>query len=299
MKHTVGVTILMLVLFFVSQFLGLTILDAYVDKVQTLATGELTYKPLPFDQERPEVEENYSFVYIFIALIVGTIIALGLIKWKLFNVWKVWFFIALWLTIAISLAAFVNEITAAIIGLVIALLKLLKRSVWFHNITEVLVYAGVAAILVPVMNIFAGIMLLVIVSIYDFYAVYKSKHMVTLAEAQSSMDFFAGFSIPYDKKSGSLVKPISKSEKKTSKLVSKSGSDIRMAMLGGGDIAFCLLFSGIVLKHFPILLTLLVPLGATIALGYLFFMAKEKTYYPAMPFVSVGCLLSYGLLLLL
>jgi len=38
---------------------------------------------------------------------------------------------------------------------------------------------------------------------------------------------------------------------------------------------------------------------STIALGFLFFLGKKDRFYPAMPFITTGCLIGYGIIFLL
>jgi hypothetical protein len=44
---------------------------------------------------------------------------------------------------------------------------------------------------------------------------------------------------------------------------------------------------------------LLIPVTATIALAMLLLAGKKNHFYPAMPFISVGCFIGYGLILLI
>ena len=44
--------------------------------------------------------------------------------------------------------------------------------------------------------------------------------------------------------------------------------------------------------------TLIITLFTTIALLLLFLLSKKDRFYPAMPFLSAGCLLGYGVMLL-
>ncbi len=44
---------------------------------------------------------------------------------------------------------------------------------------------------------------------------------------------------------------------------------------------------------------MIIPVTTAIALFLLFYYAKKDKYYPAMPFVSAGCLIGYALLLIL
>ena len=91
------------------------------------------------------------------------------------------------------------------------------------------------------------------------------------------------------------------------KSISQDG-EARSAILGGGDIAFPLLFAGSVMieliksglsKEIAFFQTLPIPLFAGIALFLLFVKSQKGKFYPAMPFITVGCLIGYGIVLLL
>ena len=57
MKHSFKITILLLILFLLAQFLGLGILNQYIDQEKTLAEGKTIFKELPIG-ERPPLEEK-------------------------------------------------------------------------------------------------------------------------------------------------------------------------------------------------------------------------------------------------
>jgi presenilin-like A22 family membrane protease len=299
MKHTVKITLFLVFIFLAAQVIGLAITNAYIDKEKTAETGEVVFENLPLGLERPEVEESTSFIWILVAVVVGTIILLLLIKFKIGILWKLWFFLAIWLTLAVAFGAFIPAIVAIVLGFLLAGWKILKPNVYVQNFTELFIYGGLAAIFVPIMNVFAAVMMLILISGYDMYAVWKSKHMIKLAKFQSKQKMFAGLLIPYKLPRG--VKKKKKGKKLKEKLVR-----IKTAVLGGGDIGFPLIFSGVVLKELiekgatlPFLKTLIVTLCVTIALFFLFLKGKKDKFYPAMPFISIGCLIGYGLVLLL
>ena len=83
--------------------------------------------------------------------------------------------------------------------------------------------------------------------------------------------------------------------KKLKTKTKKVSAKVRMAMLGGGDIGFTLLFSGVVLVKMGFLQAIIVSLVTTLALFLLFMYSKQNKFYPAMPFLSAGCFL--GLLI--
>jgi presenilin-like A22 family membrane protease len=289
MKHNWQITAILIFIFFLSQFVGLLIVFQYVSGFN-LETNEFEFKPLPFGQERPEVEPTSSFLPIIIAVFIGTVIALVLIRFKWYIVWKIWFFLAVWLTVTIALGAFIPSIYSLILALILALLKVFRRSVIFHNLTEIFIYSGIAAILVPIMNLLSAIVLLIVISIYDFWAVVKSGHMIELAKAQSQLKVFAGLQIPYKlPKIGKLKKiHVAKTIK------------VKSAILGGGDMAFSLLFAGVAMKYLggpDIVLglqkALIIPIFTTAALAYLLLAGKKDKFYPAMPFITAGCLIGF------
>jgi presenilin-like A22 family membrane protease len=210
-------------------------------------------------------------------------------------------------TLFFAFGAFFHALVASIASVVLTFFKVFRPNIFVHNFTEVFIYGGLAAIFVPIggFTVFYAIIILVLISIYDMYAVWKSKHMVKLANFTAESKLFAGLNIPYEKNSGKIEKisarPLVK--KGTSK-----GKEIKSAILGGGDIGFPLLFSGAVLKEIIvlnnsipliILKAFVVPVFTTIALYILFVKGEKNKFYPAMPFLTAGCLIGYGALVLI
>ena len=71
---------------------------------------------------------------------------------------------------------------------------------------------------------------------------------------------------------------------------------VELAILGGGDIVFPLIMAGIVLKAFGFWQALVISFFASLSLLFLFLWARRGKFYPAMPFLTVGCFA--GLLLI-
>ena len=300
MKHTLKITIILVLVFLAAQLMGLSILDSYIDHEALAETGNLTYSNLPIGIERPEVSEGSSFIYILLAILIGTALLLLLIKFKKMNLWKIWFLLAVIVCLTIAFSAFIGQVAALVLAIILAVSKIYKPNVFIHNITEIFIYGGLAEIFVPIMNLFAAIMLLILISLYDMYAVWKSKHMVKLANFQTSSKVFAGLAIPYKlpKKEEKIIL------KKEDKKIAKKG--IKTAILGGGDIGFPLMFAGVVMKGLlianvalPFLKIMIIPLITSIALLILLIKSEKDKFYPAMPFLTAGCLAGYGILLLI
>jgi presenilin-like A22 family membrane protease len=287
MKHPAPLTLALIALFLASQLIGLFIVSKYV---QFTPAGEVEYKELPYDIERPDVSPTYAIVMIVSAVLVGTGILLVIIHFKKFSLWKIWYFLSIFLTLAVALSAFIPQGYAALIAAVAAVFKAFKPNIIIHNLSELLIYGGLAAIFVPLLNIVTAAILLVLISAYDAYAVWKSKHMVTMAKFQTSSGVFAGLALPY--KMGDSFAPPEKSSKIPA---SKSQS----AIIGGGDMGFPLIFAGAVMLQVGLYKAMIIPVAATIALTILLLMGKKNHFYPAMPFISTGCFIGYGITLLL
>jgi presenilin-like A22 family membrane protease len=301
MKHTLLVTLVLVSIFLISQIVGLLVIERYVEeKTIDRETGQIintTYTELPFGMQRPQIEESKSYIFIIGAVLLGTVIILVLVKFRSFKIWKLWFLMSVVLCLTVSFSAFMlrYQIIAAGIAIVLALIKIYKPNVIIHNITEIFIYGGLAAIFVPVINLYAIVILLLIISVYDMIAVWKSKHMIKMAMFQAESKVFAGFSIPYKK--GISGRKNNKTREK--ERVTKDRENIQSAILGGGDIGFPLLFAGVVMKSQGFLKVLIIPLVASAGLFLLLYFAKKERFYPAMPFLTLACFVGYGIVMLL
>ncbi len=264
MKHTWQITLILLLFFLIAQFIGLAVTAEYIID-----------DDLPLGIERPEIEESTSFIPVFVFILVATVLVLVLLKFKLFRLWKFWFLLSVFFCLTVSFNAFIAQMYAIGLAIVLAIWKVLKPNMYVHNFTELFVYGALAAIFAPMFNVFSIVLLLILISVYDYIAVFKTKHMVTMAKSQEKANVFAGLYIPYGK---------------------------NVAILGGGDIGFPLLFGGVVMHQFSLGLLswqlYLIPLGAALGLMTLFLIGDKKKFYPAMPFVTIGCFVGLALVYL-
>ncbi|MFH1396880.1 MAG: presenilin family intramembrane aspartyl protease [archaeon] len=296
MKHTLQVTLFLVVMFFLAQIIGLAVINEYIDHKTTTETGEIAFTELPYGLERPEIEQGTAFIfYLTFAIVFGTLLVLLLVKLKKPFIWRMWLLFAIVLCMSLAFGAFIHPIFAFILAFILGLWKILKPNPIIHNATELFIYGGLAAIFVPIaaFTVPTAFLVLLLISLYDMYAVWKSKHMVTLANFQTQSKVFAGLSIPYTRK-----------PKKGYKLVKGT---LKTAILGGGDIGFPLMFAGVIMKDLMLkttqqtafLTTLIIPVFVSIALYILLTNGKKDKFYPAMPFLSLGCLAGYLVILLL
>src|SRR5690606_1917768 len=95
MKHPFSVTFIIIVLFIVAQLIGLHVLSQYVDIEQSAQSGQVVIEQGKYLIEPPPIENrSYSFIFITLAVLIGTLLVLLLAKYQLFSIWKVWFFLS-------------------------------------------------------------------------------------------------------------------------------------------------------------------------------------------------------------
>ena len=290
MKHDLRITFIILALFVLAQLLGLYVVNHYQE-------GK---NELPFGLQSPTIQNQsdyYSFFpSIILAFIFAILIFFFLTKVRVEFILKAWFFAVVVISLSISFLSILSPIKNAllfsfVLASCLAALKVFKRNFIVHNATEIFIYPGIASVFVPLLNPWTVIALLILISIYDAWAVWHSGIMQKMAKYQiDKLKIFSGFFVPYLSKQ--LREKIAKLKKKLPKSkLKKQKIRVNVAILGGGDIVFPIITAGVMLKAFGIVSALWVIAGATLGLTYLFFISEKKKFYPAMPFITAGIIL--------
>ncbi|MEE9323016.1 MAG: presenilin family intramembrane aspartyl protease [Candidatus Aenigmarchaeota archaeon] len=305
MKHTFSITVLMVLIFFLSQIIGLYALNVNTKVTQTPEGQVIVEHEDTAIGKRPEIYGPETFAYMLVAILIGTGLILLLVRFKKISIWKALFFFSVWMTCSITIGVFINSTLALVLCIFLAFFKVYKPNIWVHNFTELFIYAGIAIIFVPLLDIVWAVLLLLAISAYDMFAVWKSRHMIRLAEFQTKSRAFAGVMLSYKIK----VKEKIEKAKEGGKKAKEIREEFKSAILGGGDIAFPMIFAGVVMdsmikggvlaKNFAFLQALIIPVIVTVFLFFLLTMAKKDRFYPAMPFLTAGCLIGYGLVWLI
>ncbi|MEN7982284.1 MAG: presenilin family intramembrane aspartyl protease [Nanoarchaeota archaeon] len=296
MKHNWKIIAILLGMFLITQFIGLYVVNHYSNEENKL----------PFGMETPKIEKETDFYKIFPSIIIAFVIAVGLLfllnRFDMAFILKLWFFVVVIIALSISFNSVLSKLEysifiALIIALPLAFVKIYKRDFLIHNTTELFIYPGIAAVFVPILNIGTIIFLLILISIYDMWAVWKSGIMQKMAKYQiEKLNIFGGFFVPYMSKKAKLKlqkqrKMYSTTSGAKKSKVKNKGVKVNLAILGGGDVIFPIIAAGIFMIRFGIISALFVTLGATLGLSYLFFFSEKKKFYPAMPFISAGIFL--------
>ncbi len=322
MKHNLKITLLLLSMFILTQFIGLYVVDHYspIKVVNGVQENVTSPNHLPLGLEPPpennQMNAWQTLLYIIPAFVIAILIFFFLPKIKSEIFMKLWFSFVIIVALFVSTLSFVPIakyawIIALAISLPLAFFKIIKRNIVIHNITEMLIYPGIAAIFVallsspenPSRGIYSVMALLILISVYDMWAVWHSGIMQKMAKYQiNKLRIFGGFLIPYlSKQARAKIKKMKKLKRSARGDKSKK-IKVNFAILGGGDIVFPAITAGVVLRKFGFssflgiqlpLASLLVILGAVLGLGFLLFFGKKKPY-PAMPFLSAGIFVALG-----
>lgn len=297
MKHSLKIVVLLLLMFLTTQLIGLAVANVYAASNDNI----------PFGMNPPtDVNPTTSLVSIIFAIIFAVLLMFLLMKFRTELLLRLWFFFVICIAIGITTNALfikssfsaisvnlllfnisLSSLISILIALPLAFLKVFKRDILVHNATELMIYPGIAVIFIPLLNIWTTILLLVFISVYDIYAVWHAGFMQKMAKYQiKNLKIFAGFFVPYlNKKEMDILNSTPRSKLKGKKI------KVNVAILGGGDVVFPIILAGVVLRAMGILSALFVTLGAVLGLLYLFYTSEKGKFYPAMPFISAGCLL--------
>ena len=279
MKHSWNATAILTVGFILAQLIGILIISQYMikeDGETSWATPQTFLGPVEMEWKGWD-----ALMALLVIFAIGIPLMILVMKLGWIKLWKVWYGFAILLCLNVAFGAFMPMVFAFLVALVFTSLKLFRPSIITHNISELFVYGGLAAVFVPMLTTFGAVVLLLILSVYDFYAVIKSKFMVKMAKFQASTGAFAGFLVPYT------------ISKKTKKKTRKTKKSVSVALLGGGDVAFPILFIGTIVGSQGVWAALLVVPFSTASLVALFMMGKKGKFYPALPFLTVGCIVGW------
>lgn len=238
-------------------------------------------------QEAPTVT---GFVFYFL---VATLIIYLISKSKrLEKGRKVFFKAAFFLSVIfgglITLSAFTFDLLAAIIIIILVLAWQKEAIILLHNSLIVISVAGIGAVMGREFTPLTVASLLALFSVYDFIAVYKTKHMVKMAGEMIKTRAIMGLIIPF-----SFSDLLDSLEDK---------SKGEFMVLGGGDLAFPLFLTSAVTIHYGAGYALII--SGFILLGLLgsfllFTGQKEKEPIPALPPIALGSLVGYLFILIL
>ena len=261
----------------------------------TLFLGIITAKRISHILEVQKVSLSpispIQFIFYFI---VGTLLILFLIffvksKPKKGKIFKLLFVFSVFWGGLVVLNLWFNEIfpqTGGLLAFAIILFLIFlwfkKSNVFIHNLCIILAISGAGAVIGLRLNPETMVLLLIIFSVYDFLAVYKTRHMVKMAKEM----------IGYGSALALIIPQNFQGFRKKIEEISPGG---KFLVLGGGDIAFPLLFS---VSFVPQSLTyaLVVAFFSLIGLFVtflIFIKQRKKRPIPALPPIALFSIIGF------
>jgi presenilin-like A22 family membrane protease len=281
-------------MFILTQFIGLYVINYYATPSNQLPLG-MGYPQADLTCTINSISDFFSCTQflgsIIFAFIIAITLFLFLTKIRAEFIIRLWFFFVVVIALIIALQSVIpgvySFLLSGLLALGLAFFKTFKRNILVHNLTELIIYPGIAAVFVPILNIYSVLILLVLISIYDMWAVWHTGIMQKMAKYQiNKVKVFSGFFVPYMSKKLRLeLKKLSKSQLKNKKI------KVNIAILGGGDVVFPIITAGVVMLTYGLFYSLFAVAGASLGLLYLFIYSEKKKFYPAMPFITAGIFL--------
>ncbi len=206
--------------------------------------------------------------------------------------WLFWIFLSLLIISGTQIVAlpFVPSPWDMVIAVGLFALFLTVRNVLVHNIAIIFAIAGVGAFIGLEITPSVAILAFVLLSFYDIIAVYKTHHMVKMAEGMIRSGAVFGFIIPATFK----LFFASRQEAKT-----RVGDDFMI--LGSGDIGLPVIFvSSLVQQSLNEAIIVAIAAILGLLLTHILFMSQTKRMpMAALPPIATMTILGYVLSLLL
>jgi len=228
-----------------------------------------------------------SFSQFILNFLLATLFIFLILRFVKFEkekgtIFKILFILAVSFGGLLFLETWLPEPLSLIFVFVLIFWWLKKPSVLIQDLLIILGIAGTGSILGLSLNPLMVILLLVIFSIYDFIAVYKTKHMVRMAKAMLESRAILALVIP----------PNIFGFRESLEKIQPGG---KFLILGGGDIAFPLIFSvslipSGILHSFIVALFSLIGLFASF---WFFTKQKERKPIPALPPIALFSIIGY------
>ncbi len=189
-------------LFVITQILGLAVANVLIK--EDIRTTIIT--------ENPEDIENAIGLFVYILVMTAfLLIIITFVKFR--GVTFLFESLALFATSVIVFGALIPEAAGILTVLLIGLRFLLRESIVIKNIACLVAVAGAGSLIGVSLGVVPVAIFLILLAIYDYIAVFKTKHMVKIAKAITKENVAFAFSIPtrekvYQLGTGDLVMPL-------------------------------------------------------------------------------------------
>ncbi len=233
--------------------------------------------------------EQFLAAFLFV-----TIFFLYLIKTKYGgSILKLLFVIAMFAGAEIIFRIWLGDVMAIVLAFAMVLARFAAPRVIVHNIAMIIAITGVAINFGLGIDPLDVVLLLVVISVYDFLAVYVTGHMVKMLKSTISLGTVFAMIIP--DKFLNLTRRISD----LAKINENAHSGLALnsfIYLGGGDLAFPLILGVSAAMRYgagPAIFVLSGAILGLLALNIIFAAQKEKRPMPALPVLAGFSILGF------
>ena len=230
--------------------------------------------------------------WLFIYFIVVTCLFVFLIKYVknsgLF--FRVIFIVVLFTGAQVFFSIFFNQIVSAILAFIFVCCRYYYPTIWLHDLAIIIGIGGLAGSWGVGFSVTSMIIILFVLSIYDYVAVYKTKHMVKMAQSMIKYQAIIAIIIPEHVRDYLI------------NLNEFSPSKGGFMILGGGDLALPSLFLVSVLSQYTIyhsLIVLFFILLGLFVMHYAFISQKNRKAMPALPPLAIFSIIGFIVSLLI
>src|SRR3989338_4464175 len=238
-------------------------------------------------QFQPARESVFSFLIAFAIATAMILLFITFIKFKM--AYSAFYALLIFIGTSTVFSAFFSDIIAVVLAVVAVAVRFLLPNILTHNVTFFLALAGVSAQLGTMIPVLAIIPILIALSIYDYIAVFKTKHMVQLFKGMMEKGVVMGIVIPENL--ADMVRPVQHAVRTKFHKEDKK----QFVMLGGGDIAFPAMFAISALAQYGIVSAIAILIGSLIgivAIHLLFTLGKIRAL-PALPPIAAGAIIGF------
>lgn len=244
----------------------------------------------------PELITISQFI---ISFLLATLFFIILLKTKYgAALFRLVFILALFAGAQIIFRVWLNQELSIALAFLLVLARYIFPCIVVHNFAIIAAIIGISINLGMNIKPNEAILILIVISVYDFLAVYVTGHMVKMLKSAISSGIIFVMIVP--KNFRDMIKKISDVEKNKEKVLINSVlqqevTDHDFIYLGGGDLAFPLIMVVAALKiglHSAII-TAIGALVGLLALNIIFAMQKERRPMAALPSLAVFSILGF------
>ena len=232
----------------------------------------------------------------FIAFIIALAMILLILKF-LTGPWGFGIFFAVMIFIGsqIVFESFLPALIAILLAIVVVAIRFIKPNVLTHNIAIFITIAGVSAQLGTILPVVAIIVILLVLSVYDYIAVFKTKSMIAMFKQMLHRG--APFAIVVPESIEHMTMHIAKASKEK---LRKTHEKSKFLMLGTGDLAFPAVFAVSALAQYGLQAAMFVIAGslAGLAVNH-YYLTQKFRAIPALPALAIFSIVGFLVYLVL